>query len=66
VENIKSKVKEVCRNLRKCNYFNIRIESKKLNVKIFAEKMFEEVSTDVYGPINLDNIGHNGVQKKVI
>jgi hypothetical protein len=66
VENIKSKVEEVCRNRRKCNYFKIRIESKKPNVKIYAEKIFETVSTDVYGPINLDNIGHNEVQKKVI
>lgn len=64
IEKVKSKVAKMCRSCKKCNLYKIKTETKKSKVKIYSKKIFDKVSTNVYGPFRINNIKQEGDFKK--
>ncbi|WUR04689.1 pol polyprotein [Vairimorpha necatrix] len=54
VHNIKRNITEVCHECSKCLINKERNKKKYSNVKIYSERIFETISTDIYGPFSLE------------
>jgi hypothetical protein len=56
INDVKNKITKVLEGCRKCNLYKIKLETKKPKVSIESKGIFDKISTDVYGPIDLENI----------